>query len=116
MNKSHQVVPGHVLLIPKAHAPTLWDMDSETMARILPVAARIARAIKVEFDADGINLLQNNGAVADQEIGHSHLHIIPRRWGDNLWRRLTEPQRVLAQDLASWAARLRRRLATMEAS
>ena len=116
MNKSHQVVPGHVLLIPKAHAPTLWDMDSETMARILPVAARIARAIKVEFDADGINLLQNNGAAADQEIGHSHLHIIPRRWGDNLWRRLTEPQRVLAQDLASWAARLRRRLATMEAS
>ena len=114
MNKGHQVVPGHVLLIPKTHAAVLWDLDEVTQARILPVASRIARAIKAEFNADGINLLQNNGAAADQEIDHFHLHLIPRRWGDDLWSRLSEPQRVLDQDLASWAATLRRRLAMID--
>ena len=81
MNKGHQVVPGHVLLIPKTHAAVLWDLDDVTQARILPVASRIARAIKAEFNADGINLLQNNGAAADQEIDHFHLHLIPAAGG-----------------------------------
>ena len=32
---------------------------------------------------DGYNLVQNNGAVAGQTVGHFHLHLIPRYEGDD---------------------------------
>ena len=33
---------------------------------------------------DGINLVQANGPGADQSVQHFHIHIMPRRIGDNL--------------------------------
>jgi len=114
MNRGHQIVSGHVLLIPKRHVETLYDLDDDLAAWILPVAARIARAVKAEFAADGVNLLQNNEVAAGQEIAHFHLHIIPRRWGDELWKRLRQPEEVPKDHLARLAARLRQRLTASE--
>lgn len=74
--------PGHLLLVPKEPAATM-DLLSDTAAaalgRVLP---RLCRAVMAASGAAAYNVLQNNGAMANQEVPHVHIHIIPRRHKD----------------------------------
>ena len=79
------VNPGHVLVIPKAHASGLSNLDEETGAHIFKVGMRVADAVKRSgVKCDGVNLLLSDGRAAFQEILHVHLHVIPRFEGDGL--------------------------------
>lgn len=75
---------GHTIILPKTHAANLLELDESTAAKLLPVAKRIAKALKEELGCDGINLLQNNGAAAGQSVFHLHVHVIPRYEGDGI--------------------------------
>ncbi|MBD3249659.1 HIT domain-containing protein [Candidatus Woesearchaeota archaeon] len=75
---------GHVLLIPKEHHKDLFDTPDDTLAAFAKTAKKIAKAIEQATDADGINLGQNNGKAAGQEVFHAHIHIIPRFSDDGL--------------------------------
>ena len=73
---------GHVLVIPKTHAAMLDEMtaaDAGAMLRNLPA---LSKAVRAATGCDGINILQNNGAVAHQVVMHVHFHIIPRTADD----------------------------------
>jgi len=76
--------PGHSLVVTKNHAETLTQSADEDLARVLPVARRIAQAIEATLRPDGINLVQANGPGAAQSVPHFHLHVLPRRAGDEL--------------------------------
>jgi histidine triad (HIT) family protein len=77
------VTPGHLLIIPKRHAPFLADLDEATGARMLMVAMRLARALRASgLRCEGINLFLADGEAAFQEVFHTHLHVIPRFVGD----------------------------------
>jgi histidine triad (HIT) family protein len=69
---------GHAVLIPKKHFVNIYEIDEETSAKALSVAAKVARALRDELNCDGINILQNNGESAGQTVFHFHIHIIPR--------------------------------------
>jgi Diadenosine tetraphosphate (Ap4A) hydrolase and other HIT family hydrolases len=69
---------GHAILISKKHIPNVFELDEETASKVLPVVARVARAIKEELNCDGMNILQNNGEAAGQTVFHYHIHFIPR--------------------------------------
>lgn len=69
---------GHTILIPKVHADNFFELDETLASKLLPVAARIAKALKAELHCEGLNLLQNNGEIAGQTVFHFHMHIIPR--------------------------------------
>ena len=73
---------GHSLVIPKKHAIDIFELDSETVAKAHAVAKKAAEAIKAATNADGINILQNNGEAAGQTVSHFHIHVIPRHKGD----------------------------------
>ncbi len=73
---------GHLLVIPKAHAATIYEVAEEDMGRSAVVAKRIALAVQKALRPDGLNLLQANGAAAFQSVPHYHLHLIPRWTGD----------------------------------
>ena len=75
---------GHTLVIPKAHASRLEQLPSDAAAACLRAAHRLAPAVLKAAGADAWNLLQNNGQVAGQVVGHVHFHIIPRSEGDGL--------------------------------
>ena len=81
-----QQVPGHVLVIPRQHAETLYDLGEDTAAHAMRVAHRVARAIRDALQPAGLNLWQSNGVAAGQEVRHFHLHVHPRRHGDGLVR------------------------------
>jgi len=75
---------GHCLVIPKAPSRNLLDASDETLATLLPAAARLARAVRQAFDADGVVVTQFNEAPAGQTVFHLHVHIIPRYEGQAL--------------------------------
>ena len=85
--------PAHVLIVAKGHAPFLADLPSQPRDALLALADRLAKALyRSEPDVLGINLLLNDGPVANQHVPHLHLHLIPRRNGDLpalCWRILT---------------------------
>ena len=73
---------GHLLVIPKAHAATIYEVAEDDLGRSAVVAKQIARAVQKALQPDGLNLLQANGAAAFQSVPHFHLHLIPRWSGD----------------------------------
>lgn len=86
----YAVQPGHILLIPRTHAEDLLTLPEPVAAHLLPVAARLARALKSELNADGVTLLQNNGAASGQTVFHFHLHLIPRHSGREIYKWVDE--------------------------
>lgn len=69
---------GHVLVIPKAPAVTLLDLDPVEAAYTIQVVQKIANAVKAALQAEGIVLMQLSGAAAGQTVDHVHFHVIPR--------------------------------------
>lgn len=69
---------GHALVIPKAPFVNIFDGDPEVLAQMMRVAQQVSVTVKEAVNADGVNLIMNNGADAGQEVFHAHLHVIPR--------------------------------------
>ena len=75
---------GHALIIPKHHYKDMFGLPQEEAMAIYPLAKKLALKIKEVFNAEGINIVQNNGEAAGQSVYHFHLHIIPRKDGDEI--------------------------------
>jgi histidine triad (HIT) family protein len=75
---------GHVLVVPRAHAADLLDIDDDDLAACLRAARQIAGWQRSRLEADGVNLLQSTGRAASQMVFHFHLHVIPRYEGDGM--------------------------------
>ncbi len=75
---------GHLLVIPKVHANQLIDLPETVASDIGRVLPQLGRALLMVSGADGFNVLQNNGEVAGQVVGHVHFHLIPRFKDDGL--------------------------------
>lgn len=81
---SGPVNPGHVLVVPREHAPFLADLDEDTGAHLFRVAMRTASAIRRSgVRCEGINVFLADGEAAFQEVFHLHLHVFPRFRGDS---------------------------------
>lgn len=82
--------PGHCLLIPKAHHPTLTDLPPEMLSPLLSNAQLLCGAVERVLGAEGTFVAMNNRV--SQSVPHLHVHIVPRRRGDGLkgffWPRL----------------------------
>ena len=78
------VSPGHVLVIPKYHAPDLMEIPTDCLKATVATAQTVARAVDKTLKPNGINLVQSNGPGAGQSVFHLHVHIIPRIAGDKL--------------------------------
>jgi len=73
------VNPGHLLIIPKQHAPYMKDLDSGTLSYMMEIAQRLNGAIRQsKYPCEGVNLFLADGEAAQQEVFHLHLHIYPR--------------------------------------
>ena len=52
--------PGHVLLIPREHHPTLTDLPRTTIAPLFATAQLLAQAVETGLEADGTFVACNN--------------------------------------------------------
>ena len=75
---------GHALVIPRAHARDVREIDPEDLKAVAAAAQRVAARVIERLGADGVNLLNSSGAAAWQTVFHFHMHVIPRYEGDPL--------------------------------
>jgi histidine triad (HIT) family protein len=72
------IIKGHTLVIPKQHFDPLTATPEPVLAKLMAVVKKIAAAQMNGLKADGVNVMQTNGAAAGQVVPHIHFHVIPR--------------------------------------
>ena len=78
----HPWAPVHVLIIPKEHVATHYEVRPEhegLLGRMLGLAPRLMRELGV---LNGFRTLINTGEDGRQEVQHLHMHVMggPRPW------------------------------------
>ena len=103
------VRPGHALVIPKVHAPSLWELPDALGGDLLAALKTVGRAVAEATGASGVNVVMNNGASAGQLVLHAHFHLIPRLEGDGLeaWKGTPYPD---VQDMTRMAEAIRSKI------
>ncbi|HVC41314.1 MAG TPA: HIT family protein [Candidatus Saccharimonadales bacterium] len=101
------VQPGHLLVVPRAHAKLIPELDGRILARLWLVATDLNRALRAStLTVEAVSVHVADGHAAGQEVAHVHIHLIPRRDYDGFGFRFppgygTEPGRPALETIAS---------------
>lgn len=77
------VSPGHCLAIPRRHVATYFDLNqAELNAVNRLLATQRTHLLAEDPSITGFNIGANAGQSAGQTVFHAHIHLIPRRDGD----------------------------------
>ena len=100
------VFKGHVLVVPRLHYETLFDLPAAMLTPLFGAAQRVGAAIEEALAADGVFVGINN--TVSQSVPHLHVHAVPRRRKDGL-RGFFWPRQRYADDAEAtdFAERLR---------
>jgi len=79
---ANPVSKGHTLVVPKKHVENIHK--ARNMDYMMDALVDVSNAVEDAFDPEGINIAQNNGEAAGQEIFHLHFHVTPIYEGDEL--------------------------------
>lgn len=78
----YPVSPGHVLIIPRRHVSSWFDLTPEEHAAVSELIGRAREHLDKLYSPAGYNIGVNCGEAAGQTVMHVHLHLIPRYAGD----------------------------------
>ena len=78
LQQEQPVLKGSGLIVPRAHRPTLFDLDAAEWAATRELLHEARALLDATLRPDGYNVGWNAGRTAGQEIFHAHLHVIPR--------------------------------------
>jgi ATP adenylyltransferase len=96
------------MIVPYAHVAELDACDADALGEMMKLAQRVEAAFRANYKPDGINLGMNLGRAAGAGvIGHLHLHVLPRWFGDSNFMTVTGETRVHPEDLKTTYERLR---------
>lgn len=99
---------GHVLVVPRRHVETVYDLTPPDGDQLMRAVVRVARAMRERFEPDGLSVWQSNGPAANQEVPHVHMHVLARSTGDGLLRVYPEkPGYPSTDELTELATKLR---------
>lgn len=73
---------GHVLVVPRAHYESLFEVPAELGVHLFQVTMSIASAVRKVTGCEDMNIVVSSGEAAGQDEPHYHVHIIPRRADD----------------------------------
>jgi diadenosine tetraphosphate (Ap4A) HIT family hydrolase len=83
LTDSYPVTEGHCLIIPRRHAATYFDMNSQEVEAATRLLHRSRERLQQQdATVSGFNIGMNSGKSAGQSVFHAHIHLIPRRDGD----------------------------------
>ena len=68
---------GHTLVVPRAKARNLFDIEPAALAELIKATQHVARGVQKAFNPGGMRIVQFNESVAGQTVFHIHFHIIP---------------------------------------
>lgn len=90
------VTNGHLLILPKKHYVNIFDLDDETLLKVIGYVKQYYPMLKEKLHCIGLTLAQNNGH--GQDVKHFHLHVIPRYQNDNVdltrYAKIIDPEEI----------------------
>mgnify|MGYP003316368146 CR=1 FL=1 len=66
------LMKGHTLVIPKQEVDYLFDLNDETLQKMIVFAKRVAEQIKCKIECKKVAMV-----VLGLEVPHAHIHLIP---------------------------------------
>jgi histidine triad (HIT) family protein len=77
--------------MPKTHSANILDIEAPELSALIEDLRRFAKRLVAAHEGSGLNLLHAAGAIAQQSVFHTHIHLVPRypRDGLDLWFRNT---------------------------
>jgi histidine triad (HIT) family protein len=72
------ITPGHMLVVPRAHAVLMAELEETVAMRSFRVARQLGALARTTLGAVGVNLFVMDGEAAFQDVPHFHVHVIPR--------------------------------------
>ena len=69
---------GHVLVVPRAHAPTLLELGDAAVGDLFLAVKAVQAKVQRALRPVGMNVGWNHGRAAGQHVHHLHVHVIPR--------------------------------------
>ncbi len=100
---------GHLMVVPFEHKATLEDLDAETRAEMMELAASSMTVLRRIYNPQAFNMGANIGEAAGAGIKeHVHIHIVPRWAGDTNFMSSVGATRVLPESLDSTFARVKK--------
>ena len=73
---------GHVLIIPKRHCQSYFELTFQEQMDCLQVLNKSKELVNRKYNPDAFNIGINVGEIAGQTVPHVHIHLIPRFKGD----------------------------------
>ncbi len=67
----------HTLVIPKEHAQDIFDISQKDLQKTIQAVQKISRHYKDKLGIENLQVHNNSGKKAGQEVMHLHFHIIP---------------------------------------
>jgi ATP adenylyltransferase len=99
---------GHVMVAPVRHVATLAATTPEEQAELMRFTRHSEIAITEAYTPQGLNVGINLGRPAGAGVlDHLHVHLVPRWNGDTNFMTVVGNVRVLPEDLAATAAKLK---------
>ena len=104
--------PGQVTVFPRDHFTIMEQVPDEILTKCMIIAEKTSRAVFEGFQAEGTNILIQNGLGAGQKVPHFAIEVIPRRESDGLnlqW----QPKEISEDDLDISAHQLSEEIAKL---
>jgi ATP adenylyltransferase len=99
---------GHLMVVPNRHIGKLAEATSSELNELMELTRRAEIALTQAYAPHGLNVGINLGKPAGAGVlDHVHLHVVPRWNGDTNFMTVVGVTRVLPEELAQTAARLR---------
>jgi ATP adenylyltransferase len=101
--------PGHAMVAPHAHKPSLEDLDDGELLDLMRAVRRTFTVLRTVMNPDGFNAGVNIGRAAGAGIpDHVHFHIVPRWNGDTNFMAVIDDVKIVNESLEQTAKKLRR--------
>ena len=72
----------HTLVIPKRHYVNIFDIPEDEAVSIMRTIKKIVNLYNAKLGMQNVQIVNSNGAEAQQDVFHIHFHIVPRFAGD----------------------------------
>lgn len=74
--------PGHTLIVPKRHVPTILELEDGEIKPLFDAVQEVAKILTAKIGPDGFTIGINQGSASGQLVDHLHVHVMPRFSGD----------------------------------
>ena len=68
----HPINAGHVLVVPKTHVRSFYELEEDDFVKLMLAVRRVARALDTIFQPRKVGML-----AAGFDVAHAHIHVLP---------------------------------------